>query len=163
MTLPYNLLLQKPAREALGINLKDQIVLIDEAHSTFPPFANGDAAQIPVLDLIPTLLSLSTSHLSYSILQQSFQQVCIYVSKFKTRLSPVNMLHLKRLVIFLDALKKYVVEWKDAKAKEKEKEKMEVMTVGQLIARLGKKVSGINLLEIESYLKKSKVGMKLLC
>jgi len=73
------------------------------------------------------------------------------------------MLHLKRLVIFLDALKKYVVEWKDAKAKEKEKEKMEVMTVGQLIARLGKKVSGINLLEIESYLKKSKVGMKLLC
>jgi len=73
------------------------------------------------------------------------------------------MLHLKRLVIFLDALKKYVVEWKDAKAKEREKEKMEVMTVGQLIARLGKKVSGINLLEIESYLKKSKVGMKLLC
>ena len=162
MTLPYNLLLQKSAREALGINLKDQIVLIDEAHSAFPPICKWrDAAQTPVLDLIPTLLSLSTSHLSYSILQQSFQQVCIYVSKFKTRLSPVNMLHLKRLVIFLDALKKYVVEWKDAKAKEKEK--MEVMTVGQLIARLGKKVSGINLLEIESYLKKSKVGMKLLC
>lgn len=33
ITLPYNLLLQKSAREALGINLKDQIVLIDEAHS----------------------------------------------------------------------------------------------------------------------------------
>jgi len=164
VTLPYNLLLQKSAREALGINLKDQIVLIDEAHSTFPPICESrDAAQTPVLDLIPTLLSLSTSHLSYSILQQSFQQVCIYVSKFKTRLSPVNMLHLKRLVIFLDALKKYVAEWKDAKAKEKEKEKMEVMTVGQLIARLGKKVSGINLLEIESYLKKSKVGMRLWC
>lgn len=33
VTLPYNLLLQKSAREALGIDLKDQIVLIDEAHS----------------------------------------------------------------------------------------------------------------------------------
>jgi type I site-specific restriction-modification system R (restriction) subunit len=35
VTLPYNLLLQKSAREALGIDLKNQIVLIDEAHSTF--------------------------------------------------------------------------------------------------------------------------------
>jgi chromosome transmission fidelity protein 1 len=35
VTLPYNLLLQKSAREALGIDLKDQIVLIDEAHSMF--------------------------------------------------------------------------------------------------------------------------------
>lgn len=33
VTLPYNLLLQKSAREALGIDLKGQIVIIDEAHS----------------------------------------------------------------------------------------------------------------------------------
>ncbi len=37
VTLPYNLLLQKSAREALGIDLKDQIVIIDEAHSEFGP------------------------------------------------------------------------------------------------------------------------------
>lgn len=33
VTLPYNLLLQKNAREALGIDLEGQIVVIDEAHS----------------------------------------------------------------------------------------------------------------------------------
>lgn len=33
--LPYNLLLQKSAREALGIDLKDQVVIIDEAHSGY--------------------------------------------------------------------------------------------------------------------------------
>lgn len=31
--LPYNLLLQKTAREALGIDLTDQVVIIDEAHN----------------------------------------------------------------------------------------------------------------------------------
>ena len=67
------------------------------------------------------------------------------------------MLHLKRLVIFLDALKKYVGEWKDARVREKEKEMAEVMTVAQLTERMGKRVAGINLLEIEAYLRRSKV------
>ncbi|KAG6903272.1 hypothetical protein C0995_000167 [Termitomyces sp. Mi166 len=35
VTLPYNLLLQRTAREALGIDLTDQIVIIDEAHSNW--------------------------------------------------------------------------------------------------------------------------------
>lgn len=64
------------------------------------------------------------------------------------------MLHLKRLVVFLDALKKYADEWKETRAKETFK--AEVISVAQLIDRMGKKVAGINLLEIESYLKRSK-------
>lgn len=31
--LPYNLLLQKTARDSLGIDLTNQVVIIDEAHS----------------------------------------------------------------------------------------------------------------------------------
>ena len=64
------------------------------------------------------------------------------------------MLHLKRLVVFLDALKKYSEEWKKARANETLN--AEVISVAQLIDRMGKKVAGINLLEIESYLKRSK-------
>ncbi|KAJ7134385.1 helicase C-terminal domain-containing protein [Mycena epipterygia] len=143
ITLPYNLLLQKTAREALGIDLTDQIVIIDEAHN-----------------LIPTLLSLSTARLPYATLFTSFQQVCIYVAKFKNKLSPGNMLHLKRLVMFLDALKKYALEWKEQNNKA-DKPKVEVMTVADLLERLGRKVSGVNLLEIEGYLKSSKIARKI--
>ncbi|KAF5382526.1 hypothetical protein D9615_002808 [Tricholomella constricta] len=152
ITLPYNLLLQKTAREALGIDLTDQIVIIDEAHN-----------------LIPTLLSLSTTRLPYATLATSFMQVCLYVSKFRNRLSPANLLHLKRLVVFLDALKKYVLEWKEGrigksaieeKGVSNKTEKVEVMTAAELLERLGRKASGINLLEIEKYLRSSKLNLK---
>ncbi|KAK0201976.1 helicase C-terminal domain-containing protein [Desarmillaria ectypa] len=142
VTLPYNLLLQKPAREALGINLKDQIVIIDEAHN-----------------LIPTLLTLSTHKLSLSTLKTSYKQVCIYVSKFRNRLSPVNMLHLKRLVAFLDALSDYTVSWKEDDARQNQK--VDMLSVSELLGRLGNKVSGINLLEITGYLTTSRVARKI--
>ncbi|KAJ7164685.1 helicase C-terminal domain-containing protein [Mycena crocata] len=142
VTLPYNLLLQKTARKALGIDLTNQIVIIDEAHN-----------------LIPTLLSLSTTRVPYSTLHTSLQQVCIYVSKFRNKLSPGNMLHLKRLVLFLDALQKYALDWKEQHTKP-DQPKAEVITLAALLDRLGRKVSGVNLLEIEAYLKSSKIARK---
>ena len=69
-------------------------------------------------------------------------------------MSAINMLHLKRLVVFLDTLIKYLGEWKKARANGTIN--AEVISVAQLIDRMGKKVAGINLLEIESYLKRSK-------
>lgn len=149
VTLPYNLLLQKSAREALGIDLKDQIVVIDEAHN-----------------LISTLLSLSTIRLPFHVLDTSLQQVCTYVSKFRTRLSATNMVHLKRLMVFLDALKKFMVQWKEDKCAELRKangkiERVDVFTVAELLDQMGRKAAGINLLEIEGYLKKSKIARKI--
>lgn len=38
VTLPYNLLLQANAREALNIDLAGNVVVIDEAHSMHNPF-----------------------------------------------------------------------------------------------------------------------------
>jgi chromosome transmission fidelity protein 1 len=140
--------------------LTDQIVIIDEAHSAsldLPPFV----ATLILADLIPTLLSLSTARLPFSTLSISFQQVCIYVSKFRTKLSTSNMLHLKRLVMFLDALQRYALEWKEKNGKA-DASKVEVMTVADLLDRLGRKVAGVNLLEIETYLKSSKVSQALL-
>jgi chromosome transmission fidelity protein 1 len=155
VTLPYNLLLQKSAREALGIKLEGNIVIIDEAHSKTIFLPSRMLIKRPA-DLIPTLLSLSTVHLTSPTLSLSFRQVCIYVSRFKTRLSPANMLHLKRLVVVLESLKAYAAKWNDEKTSTKDNQP-EVMTVGELISRLGKKVAGINLMEVEGYLKKSKV------
>ncbi|KAJ8080392.1 ATP-dependent DNA helicase chl1 [Marasmius tenuissimus] len=142
VTLPYNLLLQKSSREALGIDLSNQIVVIDEAHN-----------------LISTLLSLSTTRLTFRTLQISLSQVATYVSKFRKRLSTQNMLHLKRLATFLDALKKYLVEWQSEATKHPQK--TEVLNAAEFLERLGRRTVGLNLLAIEKYLKTSKIARKI--
>ncbi|KAF8349254.1 helicase C-terminal domain-containing protein [Amanita rubescens] len=156
VTLPYNLLLQQNAREALGIDLTNHIVIVDEAHN-----------------LISTLLSLSTVRLPYGTLATALQQLAAYISRFRTRLSGIHLVHLKRLLVFLDALKQYALEWKEskivksegpdhnsAKRKGSNSDLTEVMTISEFMERLGRKASSINFLEIEKYLKTSKVARK---
>ncbi|KAH7885110.1 helicase C-terminal domain-containing protein [Phlebopus sp. FC_14] len=147
VTLPYNLLLQKTAREALGIDLTNQVVIIDEAHN-----------------LIPTLLSLSTVRVTSDTLTTSLNQVAVYYQKFRTRLSTLHSIHLKRLINYLGAMQKVVDEWKLSKRKQGvhgANSKIEVLTIPDFVQRLGRKVDGINLLEIETYLRQSKIAQKI--
>ncbi|KAI5995214.1 DNA repair helicase [Pisolithus albus] len=139
VTLPYNLLLQKSAREALGIDITNQIVIIDEAHN-----------------LIPTLLSLSSVSITSATLSISLQQVETYYHKFRNRLAPSHGLHLRRLISYLQAMSKVVEEWIASKQVS-----TEVMSIPDYIKKLGRKVDGINLLEIETYLRKSKISRKI--
>ncbi|KAI5995980.1 helicase C-terminal domain-containing protein [Pisolithus orientalis] len=139
ITLPYNLLLQKSARESLGIDLTNQIVIIDEAHN-----------------LIPTLLSLSSVSVTSTTLAISLQQVETYYNKFRNRFAASHGLHLRRLISYLQAMSKVVEEWTETKQTS-----TEVMSIPDYVQRLGRKVDGINLLEIETYLRKSKISRKI--
>ncbi|KAJ3553369.1 hypothetical protein NM688_g3650 [Phlebia brevispora] len=136
----------KAARESLGIDLTNQVIIIDEAHN-----------------LISTLLSLSAVHLPLQTLSTSLTQLGIYVQKFRNRLSTEHLLHLKRLLSLLEALQKYAEEWKvshgEARGSQGRRDHpAEMMTSGELLRRLGRKVEGVNLLEVEKYLRNSKVG-----
>ncbi|KZT72447.1 DNA repair helicase [Daedalea quercina L-15889] len=143
--LPYNLLLQKNAREALGVDLANQVVVIDEAHN-----------------LISTLLSLSTTRLPVRTLSAARQQLSVYLSRFRTRLSTNHALHLTRLMGLLDALQRYADEWRKAQGEALDKgQGVEVMTPGELLQRLGRKSESVNLLEVENYLRSSRIARKI--
>lgn len=186
VTLPYNLLFQKSAREALGIDLKDQIVVIDEAHN-----------------VIPTLLSLSTTSLPLRQIKLSLAQVKTYLGKFKTRLKHVHVLSLRRLTVFLEGLVMCIEAWgavdaatagadvKENAPRQKQQQsanakgktsmtggkpshaaaqsgslntvppKTEIVTPSDMLSRIGKQVDGINLLEVERYLKSSRIARKI--
>ena len=69
---------------------------------------------------------------------------------------------MKRLTNLLEALAKYAEEWREEQLKPKTEPgrrgpEVEVMTSGELMQKLGRKAEGVNLLEIEKYLRESKV------
>ncbi|KDQ62233.1 hypothetical protein JAAARDRAFT_122516 [Jaapia argillacea MUCL 33604] len=142
VALPYNLLLHKTARDALGIDLVDQIVIIDEAHN-----------------LISTLLSLASVSLTFRMLLICLEQLTVYFSKFRARLSHSHFLHVKRLISLLESLKLFLTEWRQNLNGGGERATM--MLASDLIHTLGRKVEGINLVEIESYLRTSKIARKI--
>ncbi|KIX01052.1 uncharacterized protein Z518_10118 [Rhinocladiella mackenziei CBS 650.93] len=87
LTLPYPLLLQKSAREALGISLKDNVVVIDEAHN--------------LMDAIADTFSMA---LRLSQLDQAVDQVTAYAMRFKNRLKGKNRVYLTQVIRLLNSL-----------------------------------------------------------
>ncbi|KAH6844784.1 helicase C-terminal domain-containing protein [Chaetomium sp. MPI-CAGE-AT-0009] len=73
VTLPYPLLLQKSARDALGIKLEGNVVIIDEAHNVMDAVANVYAAEIRLSEL-----------------RRARQMLSIYVKRFGKKLKGEN-------------------------------------------------------------------------
>ncbi|KAI0279235.1 helicase C-terminal domain-containing protein [Russula aff. rugulosa BPL654] len=94
-------LLHHDAREALGIDLINQVVVIDEAHN-----------------LISSLLALSTVTLPLGTLNVCLEQLTAYISRFKNRLASKHVLHLKRLYRLLHTLKGLLSNWQEQNSNE---------------------------------------------
>ncbi|EJC97956.1 DNA repair helicase [Fomitiporia mediterranea MF3/22] len=141
VTLPYNLLLHSRSRQALEIDLTDQVVIVDEAHN-----------------LIETLLQLHTVELSTSLLRRAIQQLAKYFSRFRTRLTTNHAVHLKRLLLFLRALENFAGSCSNKTPSVPEHEV--VMSVSAFVDNMGSKVNDINFLELHSYLTTSKIAHK---
>jgi chromosome transmission fidelity protein 1 len=88
VTLPYPLLLQKSAREALGISLKDNVVVIDEAHN--------------LIDAIAGLFSIS---LRLQDVVTAEAQVTTYVQKFVSKLKGKNRMYVTQVLRLLKSIK----------------------------------------------------------
>ncbi|CAE6485365.1 unnamed protein product [Rhizoctonia solani] len=153
VTLPYNLLLQKRSREALGIDLSDQVVIVDEAHN-----------------LIDTILAVHTLPVSSTIIRVSKTQVDLYRSKFRNRLKTKHVVHLTRLSVLLTALQNFTEAWiagvtenkkPDTSSGKKKPPQEEMFGVAEFIRMLGAHAENINPLEIEKYLRESKIARKI--
>ncbi|XP_030765068.1 ATP-dependent DNA helicase DDX11 [Sitophilus oryzae] len=85
--VPYNTLLHKSTREANGINLKNNIVIIDEAHN-----------------LLEALAQMYGCEVSYSHLYYSLHQIKCYKERYNTMFSASTLRHLNQLIFVLNKL-----------------------------------------------------------
>ncbi|CZR57626.1 related to ATP-dependent RNA helicase CHL1 [Phialocephala subalpina] len=135
VTLPYPLLLQKSAREALGISLKGHVVIIDEAHN-----------------LMDAISGIHGVEVSLRQMKMARAQLGVYLQKFRNRLKGKNRVYIAQVVRVIDSLVGYLetrlsLPKADGIVSEKE-----------LLS--GKGVDQINLFKLIRYLTESKLARK---
>ncbi len=91
ITLPYPLLLQQSAREALGISLKGHVVIIDEAHN--------------LMDAIAGIYGVD---IALSQLKRARAQLGVYLQKFRNRLKGKNRVYIAQVIRVIDSLSGYL-------------------------------------------------------
>ncbi len=130
VTLPYPLLLQKSAREALGLEVRGSVVIIDEAHN-----------------LVDAVAGLHALTLTEASLTSGKAQVGTYLAKFSRRLGGENKMYIQQLLKLIDGL---LVSLQALT--------LGVVTPSQVLAVRG--VDQVNIYKIERYLFTSKLAWK---
>lgn len=98
VTLPYPLLLQKNARDALGIKLEGNIVIVDEAHNIMDAVANVYASEVKLSEL-----------------RRARQMLGVYVRRFGKKLKGENRVFVGQVGRVIEGL----TEWMDGALKLK--------------------------------------------
>eukprot|EP00899_Mesostigma_viride_P006276 jgi/Mesvir1/1564/Mv25078-RA.3 len=86
ITLPYTSLLHQATRESLGVSLRGNVVIIDEAHN-----------------LVDAINALHSCQVSGAQVSAALRCVQGYLSRFQSMLGDGNLRHLRTLVLVLQA------------------------------------------------------------
>lgn len=136
VTLPYPLLLQKSAREALNLSVKNHVVIIDEAHN--------------LMDAISNIHSVTVT---LSQLQTSLSQLTTYARKFKTRLKGKNRSYVAQVIRLISSIADHLQSvFKNNLALEGSVRGSDLMA--------GKGVDQINPYKLTRFLQESKLARK---
>ncbi|XP_051917307.1 ATP-dependent DNA helicase DDX11 isoform X2 [Hippocampus zosterae] len=87
VVLPYQMVLHEATRRAAGIQLKDQVLIIDEAHN-----------------LSDTLSCIHSAELSGAQLCRAHSQLSQYAERFRSRLKAKNVMYIKQVLFVIEGL-----------------------------------------------------------
>ncbi|EME42213.1 hypothetical protein DOTSEDRAFT_81172 [Dothistroma septosporum NZE10] len=135
VTLPYPLLLQKSAREALGISVKGHVVIIDEAHNLMNAVESTYSAQISDLQL-----------------KRARDALIAYLQRFRHRLKGSNRSYVTQVVRVVDALLQFATRMRQGNVNGG--------TISPSALLAGKGVDQINLAKLVRYINDSRLARK---
>jgi chromosome transmission fidelity protein 1 len=134
VVLPYNLLLSKSSRQAVGLSLKECLVLIDEAHN-----------------LPEAIRSLNSCQLPLSSAKAALDQLEAYINRYAERLAGRNLYYLGQLRKCIKAFVHHL---------HKDPQKAIFKSAGEFLMDL--KLDNVNFFKITSYLDRSRLPQKIL-
>lgn len=91
--MPYSVLLQPQARSAVGVDVRGNIVVVDEAHN-----------------LIEAINELHSVQLTVAQIRVAQRQLSEYLDRFKLKLAGKNLYYVNVLLTILQSLIRYVTE-----------------------------------------------------
>jgi chromosome transmission fidelity protein 1 len=100
LCIPYPSLLHRKSREALGIKLKNAVVIIDEAHN-----------------LMETINDIYSVTVSIECITGAHHQLTEYLERYKLRLKPSNTQYVKQLLFILQKLQRFLSTAQEKKRK----------------------------------------------
>ncbi|KAK3909935.1 ATP-dependent DNA helicase DDX11, partial [Frankliniella fusca] len=144
VVVPYNTILHKSTREACGIQLKNNIVIIDEAHNLLEAIGNIHSAQVSGYQL---------SHAHSQLLQ--------YRDRYQKRFNPKTLLLLGQLIFVLGKLTKILGGKVGGNPDDTKSTVLEnkIFTLPEFV--LAAEVDNLNLYRLLEFCKTSKISHKL--
>ncbi|XP_041458107.1 ATP-dependent DNA helicase DDX11-like isoform X2 [Lytechinus variegatus] len=145
VVLPYNILLHKSTREACRINLKGNIVIVDEAHN-----------------LIETICNVHSIEVTGAQLCRAHSQLSQYMQKFKSRLLAKNLMYIKQLLQILSSWVRRLggrVDSSPDSQKMSGSGSTSLFTINNFLFET--QMDNINLFKLQRYCQKSQISRKL--
>ncbi|KAG7663761.1 CHL1 [[Candida] subhashii] len=138
ISLPYQMLFQDSTRDILNLDIKDSIIIIDEAHN--------------ILDVITSLYSVK---ISIDQLTKVTKSLKLYRSKFLKKLNSGNRINLSKLVKICELLTKFIESCEKSNSIKSGEEVQ--------IEDIFKNSTGdlLNARNLDQYLHKSKIAYKI--
>lgn len=136
VSVPYQLLLDPDIRTQLGIDLKNLVVVVDEAHN-----------------LIDTITALNLASISLGELEALEKGVSVYLSRFAKRLNAGNRVSMMKFTRVLRAL----ISFAQRKSTDKAVKNGTEIQVDDMLGG----ADLVNVFSLEKYFKESKIAYKI--
>ncbi|KAM9377189.1 ATP-dependent DNA helicase DDX11 [Pholidichthys leucotaenia] len=143
VVLPYQMVLHEATRRAAGVQLKGQVVIIDEAHN-----------------LSDTLSCIHSTELTGAQLSCAHSQLTQYAERYKSRLNAKNLLYIKQILFVIEGL----VRALGGKVGQNPQSQTlqsgtEMLTINDFLFKA--QIDNINLFKLQKYFEKSMISRKL--
>ncbi|CAI5664321.1 ATP-dependent DNA helicase DDX11 [Oreochromis niloticus] len=143
VVLPYQMVLHEATRRAAGVQLKGQVLIIDEAHN-----------------LSDTLSCIHSAELSGAQLCRAHSQLIQYADRYKSRLKAKNLMYIKQILFVIEGLVR-VLGGKVGQSPQSQATQpgTEMLTINNFLFKA--QIDNINLFKLQRYFEKSMISRKL--